>query len=412
MTLSELSRLDLADEKHVKKIEQLKKNYDYIVIDESHRLRNSGTFNRENKTYSGNRNYANLVALNEKSTINNYVLLTATPLNNSVNDLENIISLFSNESALKTHNPTLKFTSFKNYNKLQKKIKKIQKNDPRELNNSDIELLANYEEKLKIQIDEIKEILEEVMILRTRTDIAKKYPGLKIAGKSILSKTPTLESKRYEIGQNHIDMYNEIENLISELSVPHISIKGNKTASTNLLGLFKIHLFKRLESSIYSFFKSLEYLQCTEIEYKKLISSVGWRSAFSKKLNEINLDDHELVEYMNEVNTTNEVNQEYDDEDICQMFDNDLMLINSFVEKHVNKLKQKDMSYNDPKLDKLKEIINELPKSKILIFTQYVDTVRYLYKYIKPLAQKQNRNIDCVIGGKNIIGSTYSTRKS
>ena len=165
MTIDRLSRMDQSLPEDRAELESLKKGYDFIVIDEAHRFRNRGYYV---EGYSNNRNYANLGFLKKANT--QYVLLTATPLNNTVKDLENLISIFTTETRLKNTNPELDFSRFGDYDKITGQIRKLDKNDPA------------YDDKIRSLIKlrkphelGIKSILEEVVVLRTRSDINERY---------------------------------------------------------------------------------------------------------------------------------------------------------------------------------------------------------------------------------------------
>jgi len=75
-------------------VNELDEQFDVILVDEAHRFRNYGQW-RPNPSheddYKGTRRHANLRLLRG----NTMIMLTATPINNSVEDLENLISLFT-----------------------------------------------------------------------------------------------------------------------------------------------------------------------------------------------------------------------------------------------------------------------------------------------------------------------------
>lgn len=402
MTITELSNYDLTESADYEILDNMKQNYQFVIIDEAHRFRNHGTF--DGKKYSGNKNYANL---NYIRTIGKqYVLLTATPLNNSILDLHNLLNIFLNPNTLTNYNSSLDFNDFDNYRLKQQQLKN-EKEKPIQNETKIIELKNN----LAKYLNGISQILEEIMILRTRTEIAKKYPDLKIDGKNIVFTLPKVYPKRYESSELYDEMYQNISDLLSDLSVPHISMI-NENAGLVLSGLYKILLYKRLESGIHSFVRSLERLLDKEIKLLDDIKKYGWGEVKKQRQTDTEYEkaldgDVELMDLI----TTNAVNTDSivkDDDNIKLMIEDDISRINNFFDTYIDKIRISEYKYDDKKLIKLKEIMQKNPKQKILIFSQYVDTVNYLYKNLQPLQEFSNTTIDCITGSNNNdpIGTT------
>jgi SNF2-related domain/PLD-like domain len=244
ITITELSNLDLNNTDDRIIMDLLKDKYSVIVIDESHRFRNFGKFDSK-YYYTGNKNYANLQYL--KTPDKKYVLLTATPLNNSVNDLANLISIFTNPTILKNKDNSLDFSNFTEYVKLFKKLSELDKKGT-----TDFQINTKLKLDMTNHLEGIAKILEEIMILRTRTDISDRYPDLIIEGKRIFFKIPIINIKKYDFPKTYYPIYEHISDLLSNLHVPHIALI-NESIGLSLSGLYRILLFKRLESSIYSF---------------------------------------------------------------------------------------------------------------------------------------------------------------
>ena len=408
ITISELSRYDLKNNSDRKKLDVIKKEYNLILIDEAHRFRNKGMFN--DGEYSQNKNYANLNYI--RNIDMQYVLLTATPLNNSIKDLENLLMIFLNPIILKNKNSSLDMINFKKYYENTHELKK-EKCNPTP-NKIKIHELVN---KLKENQKGIVKILEEVMILRTRTDISKKYPNLIINEKQVSFTLPKINPVRYESTDEYVSMYDDVKILLDGLNVPHISMI-NKNSGQTLSGLYRILLFKRLESSIYSFVISLERLKEKEITLLDEIQKYGWDTIRKQRQKEHNKsaieDDDELADWIEEytIEADNDQNMQ---EDIELMIKNDLQQIDNFFNIHIDRIRSDDATYDyhDPKINKLKEILESNQGKKILIFSQYVDTVDYLYRNLKSFISSKDQIIDCVIGSNEStpLGTDHSTDK-
>lgn len=413
LSISKFAKYDLTNTNGRMKLDNLRKKYNVIMIDEAHRFRNFGKF--EDGKYSGNKNYANIIYL--KSKLNKYALLTATPLNNSINDLYNLLNVFLTDEILMNYDSELKFNDFKDYSKYDKKIKNEKQNDF-----IDNEAIAEYCKKKSLALSGIMKILEEVMILRTRSDINRSYPDLKIAGKNVTFTMPRVNPEVYDANAAYTEIYGGITDLLDRLNAPHISLI-NENAGDNLIGLFKILLYKRIESSIFSFHKSLERLIQKESELLDDIKEHGWETvknmrSYSEDIEKYIQNDDELnefIEFVNDKSNENDTNDENVEKSIdtiiSKQIQDDISLITNFLTDKISKVRKNEYDFDDPKLEKLIKIIKSKPDQKLLIFSQFVDTVNYLYTRLKEKDDLKNINIDCITGSNqaNPLGSDKST---
>ena len=397
ITITDLSRLNLSDGTHRQKLSDLKEKYSVIVIDEAHRFRNSGRFDAQTNTYSGNKNYANLEWL--RTSNKKYILLTATPLNNSIRDLENLISIFTNTYALKNKDHTLELRNFEDYRKKSEKLIQVKKEGK-----TDIVTIDRLESERRQYLQGILKILEEVMILRTRTEINERYPDLAISGKKVNFRMAKIERALYEFPKTYLPIYENIRDFLTNLNLPHISLI-NELAGESLSGLYRILLFKRLESSIFSFVRSLELLKNKEDHLLEEISRYGWEETkLRRKKNAYDNTftpeegDIDLIDWIEEQSGKSESAEIQDEEHVTNMIKVDLNLIEKFVGTFIPKIRKEKYYYSDPKLDKLKDILSNIKGQKVIIFTQYIDTVDYLYNNLYQYAKKSNLVIDCITG--------------
>ncbi|MDD9813083.1 MAG: SNF2-related protein [Thaumarchaeota archaeon] len=150
LSIQELSRLKDRD------IEKYKK-YKFVVIDEAHRLRNSER-----------NHYRKLMQIIDFDYTKRFVLLTATPINNSILDLKNLIKIFVHFPDLLALDPELNMDIFDQYSAL--------------LHNPGT--VGINENQARNMLNIIQKILAEVMVLRTRSNIASRYDSIKISGVS------------------------------------------------------------------------------------------------------------------------------------------------------------------------------------------------------------------------------------
>lgn len=395
MTITELSRYDLTRKDDKKALLYIKEKFNVILIDEAHRFRNHGYFDEGKNEYSGNKNYANLKWI--KALDKKYILLTATPLNNSIIDLRNITEIFTTAITLKNNN--LEIGDFEAYHKKLEEIKKLEK----EKKESSLDKILKLKKDLAKYAEGVIKILEDVMILRTRSDINEKYPDLVIEGKRVSFKMAEIKPEKYSFPKTYLPIYENISEFLAELTVPHIALINEKSGGI-LSGLYKILLFKRLESSVYSFVKSLERLESNESEFLNQIKKLGWEKVKESRKKDCGLQadvlerDSELMDFIEE--QSSELSEKYDavsEEEVITLVKKDLESIKKFMDEFVPVIKtsKDEFSYDDPKLTRIKEIIHSNRTNKILLFTQYVDTVRYLYHHLKGI---YNLNVDCVTG--------------
>jgi len=247
-------------------IVNMKLNYEYdlILIDEAHRLRNRATKRWRN---------ARILRFKGKSSQyqNKFILLTATPLNNTIWDIYNLIRVFSDDffSAFKSRgiNITQLFTQFR-------EIKKKWKEDQ-----------LKYEAQLQRIAQEIKkEILDNVMILRTRKYILQTFGEdgkIKIGERELIFQDPKPERITYkEITGGPYQRYWEFLRVLPEyfekLEFEYVNlytsgyiVLGSTPEETtpehaeeefikvSLPSILKLLLAKRIESSIFAFERTL-----------------------------------------------------------------------------------------------------------------------------------------------------------
>ena len=151
-----------------------------------------------------------------------------------------------------------------------------------------------------------------------------------------------------------------------------------KKVGANLCGLMRVLLFKRFESSVEAFRKTLKNLVKVHQTFRDALGS-GVILA-GHEINEV-LDDIEDIQGERLAEELAKVSKKYKIDDfevecLRKNIDQDIEVLKKMLEL-VEPITPKD----DAKLQKLIEILQKPPlnRGKRLIFTQYADTAKYLY---------------------------------
>lgn len=291
------------------KIKELGLNYEYdlILIDEAHRLRNRATKRWKNSRMLRFKDDKN------KEYQNKFILLTATPLNNTIWDIYNLIKIFSDDlfSAFKMRgvNVTQLFEEFK-------QIKKKWKENP-----------SKYEGQLRMKAQEIKEkVLDEVMILRTRKYILETFGEdgkIKIGERELVFNDPIPEKVLYNdiTGGDYKHYWEFIKSLptyfdrlkfsYTKLYTSGYVVLGNSSSSlfsnapedteeetvrVPIPVILKLLISKRLESSIFAFERTMQRMYTkNSLFYTALLK-------FSKRMDKLSPEEfkREILQLGNE----------------------------------------------------------------------------------------------------------------
>lgn len=339
-------------------------DYDVVLIDESHNYRNQSTNRRKNlmKLLSGGRR-------------KQVILMSATPVNNSLMDLYHQLSLIS--SGEDSHFVDLGIPDLRRH------------------------FITADRKELAVGIESITRLLDEVMIRRTRQFIIENYANAELNGKIIRfpKRLPPVKVE-YSLTELFGDaLYKQLLDVIDALHlVPYrvdyyLKTVGDeeRREAEQRATLQKIGLLKRFESSVEAVRRSIgrlikfyEYFEKSVNEGKILTSTI-----FNKIVKEI----EESV-----------VGDEINDETIFNALENaplerltgeyDIREMKIHIQEDLNKLRplKKNLDnikpYADRKLRALEEqfLVDktfEKDGKKAIVFTQFVDTARYLFEQLK-----------------------------
>lgn len=402
-------------------------NYDLIVIDESHNFRNKP--NKSDKKLPSR--YERLMEQVIRAGVKTKVLmLSATPVNNRMNDLKNQIAFITegNDSALVDEGinnieNTLRTaqTRFNQWNKQEADERKVE------------QLIDS------MNFDYFK-LLDTLTIARSRKHIEKYYDTTAL-GKFPQRLQPLNIKSDIDIN-NSFPPLQEINKTIRRLSLAgyaplkyvrmekkgeyarryDMDLGGGKGVfkqvdrQDSLIHLMRINLLKRMESSIHSFrLTSIKILN----QVDSLLSKITAHE--NGEFEELNIEDLilESPEYEPFLigNKVKVLLQDLDLIRFRQDLEADRVFLESIVEESQQVTADKDAKLADLKsiiANKVENPINDILRDgqtdsknkKIIIFTAFADTAEYLYKNVSQWAQNSLHIHSALITGSGTNKST------
>jgi superfamily II DNA or RNA helicase len=335
------------------------RDVDVILVDESHNFRNPAT-NR----------YRTLIKIITGGRRKRVILMTATPVNNTLYDLYQQLLLLA-------------------------------RGDDHFYRPIGIGNLRRYFAAAVEGGLELFDLLEETTVRRSRADIRRRQEAgeaVIIDGRPIHFPERRLERIDYDLEGTYQGFYREITLAIERLNLVAYNLAAFARARTRdteqanqrntaLIALMKMLYLKRLESSIAAFASSiLRQAQFQErflatLRQGKLLDAAGYR-----KLLAIETDDErperadEVLRELAEVSPA-----AYDMEQIEMLVSADVTTLQSIAQmvaaEHSSALPSRPDA--DDKLRRIKRLLaNDLKGQKVLIFASYHDTARYLYEQL------------------------------
>ena len=380
------------------------KERDFVLIDESHNLRNHTT--QRYKVVEA------FLAAGKRCC-----LLTATPRNKSAWDIYHQLKLFHQDDKTDLHI------------------------DPPDLKEY-FQLVEKGEKKLP-------ELLSHILIRRTRNHILRFYgfdsqthqavdPAnfgeylngtrrayVYVGGKHRFFPKRELETIEYSIEDTYQGLYQELRQYLgksrkrqqvklptNELSYARYGLWNYvlkdkqrqepyntlQRAGANLRGLMRVLLFKRFESSVYAFRETIKKLLTVHERFLNALSQ-GFvpageeaQTLLSKEYSEA--EEQDLMDALRQISGTYEL-ADFDAQRLQQHIEHDIKLL-----KKIQALVEAITPDKDAKLQTLINWLSKpsLKDKKRLIFTQYADTAKYLYENLNP--QGQRDDIDVIYSSK------------
>jgi superfamily II DNA/RNA helicase len=345
-------------------------DYDLILVDESHNYRNGST----------NRHAAIMKVLSAGKK-KNVILLTATPIQNNLMDLYHQISLVS--AGDDAHFADLGITDLRRY------------------------FIAADRKQLASGIEDMIRLLDEMMIRRTRQFIIENYSDALLNGKPIRFPKRRLRKIEYSLCALFGDLiYKQVLDTIDQLHlVPYrvdyylrAAEEKEKGEADQRATLQKIGLLKRFESSVEAIRKSVGRLEkfydyfSKTLDQDKILDSKSFHKILIEMRAEGEENDDTLFELLQKTRLV-PLTAEYDKQKMKKEIKEDLELLQP-LKQSLERIKPfADKKIAALKDQLIKDEILETGGQKLVIFTQFVDTARYVHNELKEILKDKRVEI-------------------
>lgn len=408
----------------LERLESVTERADVVLIDEAHHFRNTGIRGKDSEERQSR--YWNMFDLCKDKQV---VFMTATPINNQMIDLQHMIELFSRlddnyfkEAPLGIHSLT------GHIRKLEKSIQ-----GSLHLHGSDVTEINYLEAEDVLSNDPL---IRALIVQRSRAYV-KKSMAAESGSEVVFPKPRSPIVQGYSIQETYGDLLTMVEKAFQKeeplfnlsLYYPWKYYKGKveevdafqRGREEQVVRLVRTQFLKRFESSGIAF-----EMTCRSL----LLKLLSWIKVHNDSQSEIKRFDQwvkrhsELIEYLNEKRKQLFI-QEVSEDDTEEEPLIPIEIIQSVEKKKISK-KDFDLSeiindtYND--LDQLLEFIKELKDfnashdaklqalikllksdkvlkdNKVIIFTEFMDTARYLRKQLEEAGFQDIEEMDSARG--------------
>jgi superfamily II DNA or RNA helicase len=328
-----------------------KDSYRLIVVDEAHALRNEDTtwYRAMERLLGG--------------TPKQVVLLTATPINNGLWDLYNLVMLFGRHDRA--------FTSA----------------GVDSVRSLFMAAGANSRDPENLNPDVLYPLADAVSVRRDRVFIEREYEDATFPdGTRVRFPKPTLRTRRYDLDVAHPGLFTRITDEIDALTMARyrpsaFERRGEETAvEAQLGGLLKSGILKRFESCWRACLETVEAMLTAHEafllawEQGDVLSREQLRSAASGEADEAGLAAwvEQQVEAADAVRSADEFDPEYQGAVVA---DRDRL---TAIRDALGELEAE----TDPKLAALVDLLENSPAQKIAVFSTFGATIRYLDEHL------------------------------
>ena len=419
----EIRSLGLESLEATLKLIQNENDYEVIIVDEAHRFRNQDT-----------EAYEILSNICRDKIV---ILLTATPFNNTPADIFSLLKLFivPGKSNITLSNNL--DDKFRHYNQIFKSLSNIKKNhnssdrkkresaiaDYKALFESDKIDLAKVKERVKYLSQDIRNVISHVTIRRNRIDLKKdpeyskeiyELSEVKDPCEAFFELTPEQSTfydrviKEFfgEGGKFTGAIYRPFGYETGKTGLPEDKLgeEENREAliQRNLYDFMRRLLVKRFESSFGAFRQSIENFKSITDKVQKFIENSGGKFILDRKLIDkiYEYDEDEIEEELKEFEkklTSGNYPKHYKVYNVNEFAEKDKFLADMQEDlklfKHIlEELARLKLVDNDPKLKSLSTNLTQImskkdkstePSRKVVIFSEYIDTVKYVEDYLE-----------------------------
>lgn len=405
-------------------------NYDLVVIDESHNFRNADAYKDKETRYKFLLN--NVMKNGVKTKV---LMLSATPVNNRFNDLKNQLALAYGDD----------YKEFNERLDTSKPVDVVLKNAQRAFN--DWTKLPQEERKSselmsKLDID-FSILLDNVTIARSRKHITKYYDVSEI-GQFPKRRKPIsyyCDLAKKEDRLEYQEIFSELMKLTMGVYAPmnyvlpsrmskyeslyDTQVEGKQTLKQvhrehALQKLMTINMLKRLESCVDSFRITLKKIRdVNQSTFDSILSfEANKYNNYTVELNQVSEDDFDNDDFdLSEPGTLGKVKIDFADMDIATWkhdLKEDIDRLSVLYDLMSLITPDKDL-----KLKKLIQVIEDKIHNpfnpgnhKVLIFSAFADTTKYLFNNIAPLMlQKYNIHTATIQGSQSGNATTIDGDK-
>ena len=383
-----------------------REHIDVIIIDEAHHFRNP-TSNRGR-------------LLMELAKDKNVFLLTATPINNSLDDIYHLINYFAQND--RRHFASIGMHDFRQH------FRDIEKR----LDDETTELAEQADDKELLRQDPV---LKQVLIQRSRKYIKDAEtvagtlrvpkPSAILFPKRIIH--PTVD---YSLRRVYRTLYSELQSAFDR-DVPFLNLaiyntvkyhknpeKRIEQREKQIIGLIRTLVLKRLESSWRAFEATVENLLIKMAEWLKTYAPERfemWEGTNRRWWRVVQEHIRERLQGDGILSQSNPLEEENDvaslvtegdlipiDHDVDRLFDDvvdDMNFLTGLLSRiyrlfYADQLAGEPDTAQDDKLQQLLNLLKKHPNEKLLIFTEFCDTARYLYKQLQHAGFRHLEQID------------------
>ena len=395
------------------------KEYEVIIVDEVHRFRNQDT-----EAYE---------ALSNICRDKIVILLSATPFSNTPADIFSLLKLFVVPGKSKISLDDDLASRFRSYNNAFKKLSGIKKDfkspDKQKRNRAMADYESMFGEK-KVEADKLKErvrylsssirqVIEPVLIRRNRIDL-KRDPAY---SKEVYDLSEVKDPKElfFEMTEKQLDFYDSITKVyfgedkesrrftgaiyrpfyyeLGQEEFEEKDLEKNREflMQSNLFDFMRRLLVKRFESSFGAFTKSIENFYKITDKVQKFIENSGGKFILDRNLmdniyeEDADFIEKQLEEYEQKLGEGKYPKSykiyEVDKFKLKDQFLRDIESDKQLFKELLDILKNLKLVDEDPKFNKLIKEMRSLmsaeravsePQRKLVIFTEYSDTAKYL----------------------------------
>lgn len=368
-------------------------NYDLVVIDESHNFRNNPPVKGRKTRYS--KLMEDIIKSGVKTKV---LMLSATPVNNKMNDLKNQIAFITegkdyalaDNVGIKSIDVTLreaqrrfaKWTELPDGERTTESLLDSLNYDYFNLLNTLTIARSRKHIQKYYNIDDIGKFPERLkpISIKADIDVNNDFPDLKTVNDTIRKLKLAIYSPLTYVRLDKKQVYSNRYDML---------VLGGRTLfrqidrEASLVSLMRVNLFKRLESSVNSFSLSLGKLINDIEKMIKLLDCNADEYVEDLNINEIDIDDSQFEDLLignkvkvlvKDIDAVRMKQDLYEDLSKLQYLQQETAKINAARDAKLADLKRQIQA-------KLNHPINDSNK-KVMVFTAFADTAKYLYNEI------------------------------